>query len=83
MVESMACGTPVVATRYGAVPEVIEDGRSGIIVDDHREMASALERADQLDPLELRAISEDRFSPERMVDDYLAAYRDALARAAA
>jgi glycosyltransferase involved in cell wall biosynthesis len=83
MLESMACGTPVVATRYGAVPEVIEDGRSGIIVDDYREMASALERADALDPLELRAICEDRFSPERMVEDYLAAYRDALARAAA
>jgi glycosyltransferase involved in cell wall biosynthesis len=83
MIESMACGTPVVATRYGAVPEVIEDGRSGIIVDDYRQMASALERADMLDPLELRAICEQRFSPERMVDDYLAAYRAAIARAPA
>ena len=81
MIESMACGTPVVATRYGAVPEVIEDGRSGIIVDDYREMAAALERADELDPLELRAICEERFSPERMVDDYLAAFRAAMARA--
>jgi glycosyltransferase involved in cell wall biosynthesis len=72
-----------VATRYGAVPEVIEDGRSGIIVDDYREMAAALERADKLDPLGLRAICERRFSPERMVDDYLAAYRDAIARARA
>ena len=38
MIESMACGTPVIATRHGAVPEVIDDGRSGIIVEEHREM---------------------------------------------
>ena len=53
MIESMACGTPVIATRWGAVPEVIEHGRSGIIVDDYRDMAAAIEEADQLDPLEL------------------------------
>src|ERR1700736_4748686 len=40
MIESMACGTPVIATRRGAVPEVIEDRRSGIIVDDYRELVS-------------------------------------------
>ena len=56
MVESMACGTPVIATRHGAVPEVIEDGRSGIIVDNYRQMAAALEQADALDPMECRAL---------------------------
>jgi glycosyltransferase involved in cell wall biosynthesis len=81
MIESMACGTPVVATRWGAVPEVIEHGRSGIIVDDHREMARALEAAEALDPLECRRYVEERFAPERMVDDYLGAYRTALERA--
>ena len=45
MVESMACGTPVVATRLGAVPEVIEQGRSGIIVDSPAELAAAVEQA--------------------------------------
>ena len=50
MIESMACGTPVIATRWGAVPEVIEHGRSGIIVDDYRLMAAAIEEADRLDP---------------------------------
>ena len=83
MIESMACGTPVIATRRGAVPEVIEDGVSGIIVDDYREMADALERADALDPLECRRYVEERFSPERMVDDYVRAYRDALVAAEA
>jgi glycosyltransferase involved in cell wall biosynthesis len=81
MIESMACGTPVIATRWGAVPEVIEHGRSGIIVDDYRIMAAALEEADRLDPLELRRYAEERFSPERMVGDYLRAYREAIARA--
>jgi glycosyltransferase involved in cell wall biosynthesis len=74
MIESMACGTPVIATRRGAVPEVIEHGRSGIVVDDYREMAAALEEADRLEPLELRRAAEERFSKERMVADYVAAF---------
>jgi glycosyltransferase involved in cell wall biosynthesis len=81
MIESMACGTPVIATRYGAVPEVIDEDTSGVVVDDYREMASALERADALDPLEIRHVCEVRFAPERMVADYLAAYGEAIARA--
>ncbi len=80
MIESMACGTPVIATRRGAVPEVIEHGRSGIIVEDYRDMAAALPEADRLEPLELRRYAEERFSPERMVRDYLQAYETALAR---
>ena len=48
MIESMACGTPVIATRRGAVSEVIEHGVSGVIVDDYRIMAAALEEADRL-----------------------------------
>jgi glycosyltransferase involved in cell wall biosynthesis len=63
------------------VPEVIEDGRSGIIVDTYREMAAALERADELDPLELRRFVEEEFSPERMVRDYVAVYEAAIAAA--
>jgi glycosyltransferase involved in cell wall biosynthesis len=78
MIESMACGTPVIATRWGAVPEVIEHGLSGIVVDDYREMAAALEDADGLDPLECRRYVEERFSRERMVADYLAAYEAVL-----
>jgi glycosyltransferase involved in cell wall biosynthesis len=82
MIESMACGTPVIATRWGAVPEVIEHGRSGIIVDSYREMPAALEQADALDPHEIRRCAEERFAPERMVADYLAAYRAAIAASA-
>jgi glycosyltransferase involved in cell wall biosynthesis len=79
MIESMACGAPVIATRHGAVPEVIEDGRSGVIVDTWRDIPAALERADALDPLECRRYVEERFAPERMVGDYERAYRDAIA----
>jgi glycosyltransferase involved in cell wall biosynthesis len=78
MIESMACGTPVIATRWGAVPEVIEHGRTGIVVDDYRIIPAALEEADRLDPLEIRAEAERRFAPERMVGDYVSAYRAAL-----
>ena len=78
MIESMACGTPVIATRWGAVPEVIEDGRSGVVVDDYREMPDALAAADELEPLECRRSVEEHFSAERMVRDYEAAYTAAL-----
>ena len=78
MIESMACGTPVIATRWGAVPEVIEHGRSGIIVDDYRLMAAAIEEADRLEPFELVRYAQEHFSPERMVDDYLRAFRSVL-----
>ena len=82
MIESMACGTPVIATRHGAVPEVIEHGRSGLIVDHYREMPAALEASETLDPLECRHYVEERFAPERMVGDYLDAYRDVVERSA-
>ena len=83
MIESMACGTPVIATRHGAVPEVIEDGASGIVVGNYREMPAALDRADVLDPLECRRYVEERYAPERMVEDYLRVYEAAVARASA
>ena len=79
MVESMACGTPVVATRFGAVSEVIEQGRSGVIVDEFAGLAAGVEQALSLDPAECRASAVERFSPRRMVEDYEAAYLQLLA----
>ena len=80
MIESLACGAPVIATRWGAVPEVIDDGRTGIIVDDWREMAGALEAADELESDVMRREVEERFTPARMVADYVAAYEAVLER---
>lgn len=83
LIESMACGTPVIATRRGAVPEVVDDGRSGIVVDDESEMIAALALADELDPLECRRYVEERFSAERMVRAYEVAYTAAVEPAVA
>ena len=81
MIESLACGTPVVATRRGAVPEVLEDGRTGIIVDDHSELAAAIPEADRIDPAECRRAVEERFSPRVLLASYLRAFRAALEQA--
>ena len=61
MIEAMACGTPVISTRRGAVPEIIEHGTTGVIVDDYREMEepAVLELADSLDPVDIRKEVED------------------------
>jgi glycosyltransferase involved in cell wall biosynthesis len=74
MIEAMACGTPVVATRRGSVPEVVRDGTTGILVDAIEEMPAAVERIGALDPDTLRAEVRRRFSTERMVEGYLRAY---------
>jgi glycosyltransferase involved in cell wall biosynthesis len=81
LIESMACGTPVVATAHGAVPEVVADGRTGIVVDSYRDMPAAIEAADGLDPVACREYVEQRFAPERMVRDYVSAYREAVVTA--
>ena len=80
-IESMACGTPVLATRYGAVPEVITNGVGGIIVDDYREMAGLIDEASAIDPWVCRRYVAEHFVPERMVADYVTAYEEAIARA--
>jgi glycosyltransferase involved in cell wall biosynthesis len=79
MVEAMACGAPIIATRRGAVPEVIDDGLTGIVVDDYRDMAAALDRAEAIDSEQQRRVVEERFSPARMVADYEQAFEGAMA----
>lgn len=78
MVEAMACGTPVIAFRKGSVPEVIDDGVSGYLVDSVEEAVSAVERVSLLDRLAVRARFDLRFSVRRMAENYLAAYGDGL-----
>mgnify|MGYP001335282367 CR=1 FL=1 len=75
MIEAMACGTPIIAFRNGSVPEVIDHGISGFIVEDLDGAVEAAERIDTLDRADVRASFEDRFTVERMVDDYLEVYR--------
>jgi glycosyltransferase involved in cell wall biosynthesis len=74
MVEAMACGTPVIATPLGAVPEVVADGRTGHLVADVDAAVAAVSRLGELDRATCRAHVEDRFSVDRMVDGYLEVY---------
>lgn len=76
MIEAMACGTPVIAFGCGSVPEVIDNGRSGILVDSVTEAAENVEWALRMDRRTVRAIFEKRFSAERMARDYLEVYRN-------
>jgi glycosyltransferase involved in cell wall biosynthesis len=85
MTEAMACGTPVIATPRGAVPEVIEHGVTGFVVpvDEYPEAAArAVGELGEIDPRACRRRVEDRFSKERMVDGYEAIYRRILEDAA-
>jgi glycosyltransferase involved in cell wall biosynthesis len=79
VVESMACGTPVVAYPRGAMPEVIDDGVTGYLADGPATAAAAVDRAAGLDRAACAAVARDRFAAARMVTDYLALYRRLLA----
>lgn len=83
MIEAMACGTPVVALRRGAVSEVIAHGQTGIIVDDPAELAEGIFQARLLDPAACRRHVEAHFTVEAMAAGYEAAYRHAVAAAIA
>ena len=75
MIEAMACGTPFSRPTWRRTRD-LEHGRTGVIVDNSREMENGamLELADSLDPSEIRREVEERFSPEHMVANYIAAY---------
>ena len=74
MIEAMACGTPVVAYRQGSVPEVIDDGVTGFVVEGIQESARALEKIQHFDRRRCREVFEERFSVERMTRDYVHIY---------
>jgi glycosyltransferase involved in cell wall biosynthesis len=74
MIEAMACGTPVIAFNRGSVPEVLEDGLTGFIVDDERSAVVAISRLGELDRAGVRAQFEQRFTARRMAEDYLDVY---------
>jgi glycosyltransferase involved in cell wall biosynthesis len=74
MIEAMACGTPVIAFNRGSVPEVIEDGVTGFIVEDKDQAIAALKRVGQLDRRKIRQTFETRFTARRMARDYVRHY---------
>ncbi|HJU18227.1 MAG TPA: glycosyltransferase family 4 protein [Stellaceae bacterium] len=80
MIEAMACGTPVIAMRNGSVPEVVEDGVTGFVVEEEAAAAAAARRAALLDRARIRQVFESRFTARRMAQDYLRIYRYLAAR---
>ena len=72
--EAASCGTPVIAFPNGALPEVVEHGRTGFIVEDAKAMAEAIGRIGEIDPEVCRQVARERFSLERMASAYIARY---------
>ncbi|MBZ6381604.1 glycosyltransferase family 4 protein [Sphingomonas sanguinis] len=78
VIEAMACGTPVIAIRRGSMPELIEDGVTGFLVDNVEQAIAAVDRIGEIDRAACRQAAATRFSVDRMADRYLALYRSIL-----
>jgi glycosyltransferase involved in cell wall biosynthesis len=75
MIEAMACGTPVIAYNRGSVPEIIDEGLTGFVVEDETSAVAAVDRLSKLSRHAIRKQFEARFTARRMALDYLAVYR--------
>ena len=78
MIEAMACGTPVIAFRSGSVPEVIDEGITGFIVDTEEQAIQAIARLGELDRRRVRDAFESRFTSKRMAEEYLRYYKQLI-----
>ena len=79
VIEALACGTPVLARRAGAIPEILRDGIDGFVGDDAQQLAFFDDRLDDLDRAAIQANALQRFTVGRMVDEYESLYRRMLA----
>jgi glycosyltransferase involved in cell wall biosynthesis len=75
MAESMVCGTPVIAYKRGAAPELIKHGKTGYLVKTRKEMVNALKRVNEINRKETRAHMEKYFSPIAAAEKHLKAYQ--------
>jgi glycosyltransferase involved in cell wall biosynthesis len=80
MIEAMACGTPVIAFRRGSVPEIVQHGISGFVVDNDTDAVAALNEINTLSRFQIRQAFERRFTTRRMTEDYFRIYRTLLNR---
>src|SRR6266480_6725606 len=74
MIEAMACGTPVIAYRGGAVPEIMEEGQTGFIVEEVEDAVEAARQIPKLSRKYCREVFEQRFTATRMANDYVRVY---------
>ena len=79
VVEAMACGTPVIAFNRGSMPELIEEGVTGMIVSDAAGAVAAIDKTPALDRASIRACTVERFGMDRMVDEYVCVYEQVIA----
>ena len=77
-IEALACGTPILAYRRGSVPEIVHDGQTGFICETVDQMVQAVPRISTLDRQQCRSVFEQRFTVQRMVQDYLCAYENLI-----
>ena len=80
MIEAMACGTPIIAYRQGSVPELMEKGQNGFIVDELEDAIAAARRVSELSRKRCREIFDERFTARRMAHDYLRVYQGLIER---
>jgi glycosyltransferase involved in cell wall biosynthesis len=78
MIEALACGTPVIAYNRGAVPEIVEDGVTGYVVEDEISAVGAINHLPRLSRAAVRQRFEQRFTGRRMAEDYLSIYRQLM-----
>lgn len=76
LIEAMACGTPIIAFRNGSVPEIVQHGRTGLVVETLEEATMAVQKIDSIDRRACRVAFEERFTARRMAQDYLAIYEE-------
>ena len=82
MIEAMACGTPVLAFRQGSVPEVVDNGITGFVVDDVTEAVRCVGPLLALDRRRVRERFEQRFTADRMARSYVRIYQEVVGRGA-
>src|SRR5260370_40468982 len=75
LIEAMACGTPVIAFNRGSVPEIVEDGVTGFVVENEKDAVAATHRLSRLSRSAIRRRFEERFTARRMAREYLVVYR--------
>jgi glycosyltransferase involved in cell wall biosynthesis len=78
VIEALACGTPVVAMKRGAMPEIIQHGVNGFLAENEKEFADYMLRVDEIDPEVCRKSVEERFSAEGMAKSYIDRYEEVI-----
>lgn len=80
LIDALACGTPVVAFRRGAFPEIIQHGKNGFLADTEAEFKQYMKRVDEIDPAVCRESVEKNFSAQKMTQEYIDRYEEVIKR---